>query len=125
MDGGRNMSLSTLKPYKSLTDPRGFLGVIDDRFVPFNIRRVFWISNVPAKAVRGQHAHRRCHQAIICLAGSFDVWSEGMKYELSETRPTVLYIPPLSCIELKNFTKDAIALVLASEYYDEDDVVKC
>jgi dTDP-4-dehydrorhamnose 3,5-epimerase-like enzyme len=119
------MSLSTLRQYKSMLDPRGVLSVVDDREIPFKIKRVFWISNVPPRAARGQHAHRKCEQVIICLVGSFDVWNEGMKYELNDLTQTLLYVPSHTCLELKNFSRDAVALVLCSEYYDTGDVVKC
>jgi hypothetical protein len=99
----------------------------DERHIPFRIRRVFAIYQVPAEQTRGAHAHRTCHQFILMLAGgstiSIDEGAETCEERLD--RPTQgLYVPPLVWIELKDFTPDAVCLVLTSEHFDETDYVR-
>lgn len=114
------MSLIT---FKQFIEKRGSLGVIDDRDIPFKIKRVFWIKDVPSFGSRGHHSHKECEQVIVCLAGSFTVWLDALQYGLNETSKA-LYVSANTRIELDNFSADAICLVLASEYYDEDEVVE-
>jgi mannose-6-phosphate isomerase-like protein (cupin superfamily) len=111
------------KTYKQFIDPRGALGVIDDREIPFKIKRVFWISNVPQGQSRGHHSHKECEQVIICLAGRFDVRLDNEQYLLSVAN-VMLYVPIGTEIILSNFSPDAVCLVLCSEYYDENEVQK-
>jgi hypothetical protein len=99
MESGANMLLKNWKIYKQFIDTRGVLGVIDDRDIPFNIKRVFWITNVPEGQARGHHSHREC-----------------------STDNRGLYIPTGTRIILSDFSSDAICLVLCSEYYDESEV---
>jgi hypothetical protein len=99
----------------------------EDRHIPFLVRRVFAIYQVPAEQTRGAHAHRTCHQFIVMLAGgstiSIDEGAETCEERLDH--PTQgLYAPPLVWIELKEFTPDAVCLVLASEHFDEADYVR-
>jgi dTDP-4-dehydrorhamnose 3,5-epimerase-like enzyme len=110
------------KIYKQFIDTRGVLGVIDDRDIPFKIKRVFWIVNVPEGQTRGHHSHRECEQVVICLAGSFDVQLDEMYDHLKSTDNRGLYIPTGTRVILSNFSSDAICLVLCSEYYDESEV---
>lgn len=106
---------------KCFRDKRGNLGVIDDRELPFKIKRVFWITDVPSGATRGEHAHRDCEQVIICLAGSFVVTVDGKTYPMTLDSGFVLVIAG-SYIVLNDFSPDAVCLVLCSEYYNASDV---
>jgi hypothetical protein len=102
-------------------DERGNLGVIDDRDIPFKIKRVFWITNVPANATRGNHAHRDCEQVIICLLGSFVATVDGQVYQMTNDSGHVLAATG-SYIQLSAFSPNAVCLVLCSEYYSASDV---
>lgn len=102
-------------------DKRGSLGVIDDRELPFKIKRVFWITNVPAGATRGNHSHKDCQQAILCLSGSFIVTIDRKKRVMFSDSGMVL-APAGSYIQLSDFAPDTVCLVLCSEYYNASDV---
>lgn len=108
-----------------ITDPRGNLTFIEDqRHVPFRIRRVYYLYDVPAGGERGGHAHKELEQLIIAASGSFDVilndGAQCARYRLD--RPYLgLYICPMIWRELVNFSSGAVCLVLASNLYDEAD----
>lgn len=108
-----------------IADPRGNLTFIEEnRHVPFEIRRIFYLYDVPAGAERGGHALRTCHQFLIALSGSFDVLlDDGVKsarYRLD--RPYFgLFICPMIWRELANFSSGAVCLALASRSYEEAD----
>ena len=125
--------MATVKCCKRVTLPetadlRGRLMFAEDeRHIPFRVRRVFAIYQVPAGQTRGAHAHRTCHQFILMLAGGSTISiDEGAKTcEERLDRPTQgLYVPPLVWIELRDFTPDAVCLVLTSEHFDETDYVR-
>lgn len=122
MEDGANMCLENWKTYKQFIDNRGILGVIDDRDISFEIKRVFWISNVPEDQSRGHHSHKECEQAIVCLAGDFKVRLNEEVYHLDYSYNRFLYVPVDTQITLDVFSPDAICLVLCSEYYNEDEV---
>jgi len=97
------------------------------RDIPFEIKRVYYIYNVPDGALRGAHAHRRLHQVLVCLHGSMKVDCEfcGQKvtYELND--PTVgLYMGPYVWRNMYDFSNDAVCVVFASDYYDESDYIR-
>jgi hypothetical protein len=99
----------------------------DERHIPFRVRRIFAIYQVPAGQTRGAHAHRTYHQFIVMLAGGstilIDEGAETCEDRLD--RPTQgLYVPPLVWIELRDFTPDAVCLVLTSEHFDEADYIR-
>jgi len=111
-----------------IIDTRGNLTFIEgSKHVPFEIRRVFYLYDVPGGAARGGHAHIRLQQLIVALSGSFDAILDdgagGRTFHLN--RPYYgLYVPPMIWRELNNFSSDAVCLVLASEYYDENDYIR-
>lgn len=108
-------------------DPRarGNLTFIEGgQHVPFPIRRAYYLYDVPGGAERGGHAHKELYQLIIALSGSFDVvlddGREKRRFPLN--RPYHgLYVCPHIWRELDNFSTGAVCLVLASEFYSEDD----
>lgn len=112
------MRLIDLETY---TDKRGHLTVIE-KAVPFEIKRIFYIYGVD-DSVRGGHSHKKTKQAAICLQGSCLVYQdETTFYELN--RPSkCLLIEPEDWHKMAHFSKDAILMVLASEYYDESDYI--
>jgi hypothetical protein len=108
-----------------MTDPRGNLTFVEAaRHIPFEIKRVFYLYDVPSGETRAGHALRKCHQFIIAMSGSFDlVVDYGTRrdsYRLN--RPDCgLYVPPLVWREIENFSTNSVSLVLASELYDIHD----
>lgn len=117
----------------TLQDPRGDLtfieGTIGNRkgHLPFEIRRIYYLYNVPGSSMRGGHAHLSLHQYAIAMAGSFDmVMDDGRKRQRLhlDSAHQALYIPPMIWHELENFSPGSICLVLASDIYDETDYVR-
>lgn len=108
-----------------ITDPRGDLTFIEEnRHIPFDIKRVFYLYDVPTGEDRGAHAHKQLHQFLICLSGSFDVeLDDGMnKTTVHLNRPWKgLHIPPMIWAAEVNFDPGSICLALASDFYNEAD----
>ena len=106
-------------------DPRGKLAVVEPGTgVPFEIRRVYYLYDVPAGAKRGGHAHKELEQLIFAPAGSFDVGLDDGRNRTTVrlSSPNIgLYICPMVWRELSGFTSGAVCLVLASLLYDEAD----
>lgn len=112
--------------FTSHPDPSGQLGVIEQG-VPFAIRRVYHLQSVPPGARRGEHAHRRLQQVLVCLRGScrllLDDGKEQRAYWLDSPERGVYMAPGIwGC--LSDFTPDALLLVLASEVYQEEDYLR-
>jgi dTDP-4-dehydrorhamnose 3,5-epimerase-like enzyme len=109
-------------------DPRGKLTFIEQsRHVPFEIRRLFYIYDVPTEESRGAHAHRSLKQFMICVSGSFDVALDDgtTRTRVHLNRPWKgLYVPPLIWAAEVNFDPGSICLVLTSELYDQDDYIR-
>ncbi len=114
--------------FPKVTDYRGNLSFIEENHqIPFQIKRVYYLYDVPSGATRGGHAHRALHQMIIALSGSFDdIIDDGLrKQSFFLNRPHYgLYIPPRVWRELENFSSNSVALSLVSEVYDETDYVR-
>jgi len=108
-----------------IQDARGNLTFIEEKsLIPFEIKRVYYLYDVPGGSERGGHAHIALNQLIIALAGSFDVALDDGKTKKTFTlnRPYEgLYICPGVWRELKNFSSGSVCLVLASNLYAEDD----
>jgi dTDP-4-dehydrorhamnose 3,5-epimerase-like enzyme len=111
-----------------ITDPRGSLSFLESNLhVPFVVRRVYWIYDVPGGVVRGGHAYRRLEEFVIALSGSFDVvLDDGRnKDRVSLNRSHFgLYVPRLTWRHLENFSTNAVCLILASAHYEEDDYLR-
>ena len=111
-----------------ITDPRGNLTFIEgERHVPFEVRRVFYLYDVPTGSDRGAHAHRNLHQFLICLSGSFDVaLDDGRENALVHlNRPWKgLHVPPMIWASQIHFDPGSVCLVLASAAYDEADYIR-
>jgi len=109
-------------------DKRGNLSVIESgENIPFSIKRVYYLYDVPGGTKRGGHAHRKLEQLIIAASGSFDVvLHNGKKKEFyTLNRSNIgLYIPKMTWREIENFSSGAVCLVLASEHYDESDYIR-
>jgi dTDP-4-dehydrorhamnose 3,5-epimerase-like enzyme len=108
-----------------IADPRGNLTFIEQqRHIPFDIRRVYYLYDVPGGEARGGHAHRALEQLIIAVSGSFDVvlddGTSKQRFFLNRSYYG-LYVPRMVWRELENFSSGSVSLVLASEFYDEAD----
>jgi hypothetical protein len=108
-----------------INDPRGNLTFIEGgRHVPFEIKRVYYLYDVPGGAERGGHAHRALHQLIIAMSGSFDVilddGKQKKRFHLNRSY-FGLYVRPMIWRELDNFSSGSVCMVLASNFYDESD----
>jgi WxcM-like, C-terminal. len=114
--------------FPKVTDYRGNLSFIEENNqIPFQIKRVYYLYDVPAGATRGGHAHKALHQVVIALSGSFDVVLDDgyRKRTFFLNRPHYgIYIPPKVWRELENFSSNSVALSLVSEVYDESDYVR-
>ena len=108
-----------------IDDTRGNLTFVEGgEHIPFDIKRVYYLYDVPGGAARGGHAHKNLEQIIIALSGSFDVLlddgQEKKTYTLNRAYQG-LHLSSMIWRELDNFTTGAVCLVLASEHYDEGD----
>lgn len=108
-----------------VTDPRGNLSFIESgRHVPFDIKRVYYVYDVPGGESRGGHAHKRLEQLVVAMSGSFDVvLDDGERRRVVSLNRSYygLYIPTLIWRELVNFSSGSVCTVMASEYYEEAD----
>jgi dTDP-4-dehydrorhamnose 3,5-epimerase-like enzyme len=108
-----------------INDPRGNLTFVEgNQHIPFEIKRVFYLYDVPGGATRAGHALKACHQLLIANSGSFDVIVDDgyVKKHFQLNRSYFgLYIPPLVWREIENFSSNSICTVLASECYDASD----
>ncbi|MBS0335294.1 MAG: WxcM-like domain-containing protein [Proteobacteria bacterium] len=109
-------------------DARGSLSFVEaGGRVPFEIKRVFYIYEIPAGATRAGHAQRTCEQLIVAVSGAFDVISDdgsARSHRRLESAHRGFYVPPLTWLELENFTPGAVCLVLASEPYSEASYIR-
>jgi len=96
-------------------------------FLPFAVKRFFLVHGVPGREVRGQHAHRECHQFLVCIRGSCRVIADDGRHRqefLLEEPTTGVYLPPMTWSVQYDYTPDAALLVLASHAYDARDYVR-
>ena len=116
-----------IRKLKNIKDPRGDLSVgnfIDN--IPFRPKRYF-IFKISDKTVRGEHAHIKCHQFIICVNGSFKVEIDNTKTKKSiflNSPKFGCYLPPMIWSKLHSFSKNTIAIVFASHLYNEKDYIR-
>ena len=108
-----------------IADARGNLTFVEGgRHVPFDIKRVYYLYDVPGGAERGGHAHKDLHQLIVAMSGSFDiVLDDGRQKKRFHLNRSYygLYVCPMMWREMDNFSSGAVCLVLASNLYDESD----
>lgn len=108
-----------------IEDPRGNLTFIEGgQHIPFDIKRVYYLYDVPGGSSRGGHAHKALHQLLIAMSGSFDILlddgEEKVKYHMNRSYYG-LYIPPMTWREIDNFSSGSVCMVLASAHYEEAD----
>lgn len=114
--------------FKKVSEGRGNLSIIEEnKDIPFEIKRVYYLYDVPSGSTRGGHAHKEMEQVIIALSGSFDVvLDDGFeKKRIFLNRPHYgLYIPPNIWRELENFSSNSIALSISSTFFNEKDYIR-
>lgn len=111
-----------------IEDRKGNLTAVSNGVeVPFDIKRVFYIYDIPGGADRGGHAHKACHQFLCAISGSFEVQLDdgNIKRTVALNRPYYgLHIPPGIWAAEESFSSGAVCLVLASHGFDESDYIR-
>lgn len=113
---------------RKISDPRGNLTVIEENTdVPFDIKRVYYLYDVPGGESRGAHAHKQLYQLIIAASGSFTVTLDDGKnkksFNLKRSYYGLLVVPGI-WRDLDDFSSGSVLLCLASEHYDEKDYIR-
>lgn len=110
-----------------INNTKGNIGVIENDTIPFDVKRVYYLFDVPSGAKRGGHAHKKLKQVLIAISGSFDVvLKDGKSKEtITLNRPDKgLLIENNIWRELENFSSGSVCLVLASEEFSEADYIR-
>ena len=110
-----------------VNNTKGNIGVIENHTIPFDIKRVYYLFDVPSGAKRGGHAHKKLKQVLIAISGSFDVVLKNGKSKeiITLNRPDKgLLIENNIWRELENFSSGSVCLVLASEEFSEEDYIR-
>ncbi|WP_247996562.1 sugar 3,4-ketoisomerase [Brucella tritici] len=117
-----------VRPLKVIPDWRGKLCVVEKATgLPFDIRRVYYLYDVPSGSERGGHAHHELQQYLVAISGSFTVdlvTSAGVASHRLERPDQALYIGPYTWREIHSFSSNAVCLVLASHEYSEADYIR-
>jgi acetyltransferase-like isoleucine patch superfamily enzyme/dTDP-4-dehydrorhamnose 3,5-epimerase-like enzyme len=118
----------TLHQLQHVADLRGDLSAGEfDRDIPFEAKRYFLVFDVPSEKTRGQHAHKECHQFLICVKGRCSVVAddgETRQEFVLDSPATGLYLPPMTWGTQYKYSSDAVLLVFASHFYDADDYIR-
>lgn len=124
------MALSNCKMIQlpKIEDARGNLSFIEGgQHIPFDIKRVYYLYDVPGGSDRGSHAHKNLHQFIVAMSGSFDVvlddGQDKKRFHLNRSYYG-LYVCPMMWRYLDNFSSGAVCMVLASSHYNESDYIR-
>jgi hypothetical protein len=111
-----------------ISDRRGNITAVNNGTeLPFDIKRVFYLYDIPSGESRGAHAHKQCHQLLIAASGAFEVLMDDGKTQRQAllNRPNMgLHIPPGIWASEINFSSGSICLVLASHHYNADDYIR-
>jgi hypothetical protein len=114
--------------FRKIPDPRGNLTPVEAaRDLPFQIKRVYWIYDVPGGASRGGHAYRTLEEVFVSLSGSFDLTVDdgrGSTYRQTLNRGYYgVHVPAMMWRRLSNFSTNAVCFIFASQHYDVTDYV--
>ncbi|WP_348824134.1 sugar 3,4-ketoisomerase [Flavobacterium aestuarii] len=105
----------------------GNIAVIENDVIPFDIKRVYYLYDIPSSSVRGGHSHKNLEQVLIAISGSFDVIlkdGNSIKTVTLNKPDKGLLIKKNTWREIENFSSGAVCLVLASTVYNEDDYIR-
>ena len=109
-------------------DERGCLGVIEfSKLIPFDVRRIYYMSEMDTEVTRGCHAHKRLKQFIVCLSGSFELLlddGENRTTTILNNPSKGIYVDKMIWRELSNFSTGTVILVLANEEFDETEYIR-
>jgi dTDP-4-dehydrorhamnose 3,5-epimerase-like enzyme len=123
-----NKKEPTLISLPKFNDDRGNLVFLENNnHIPFEIKRAYFLYDVPKGSDRGAHAHKALHQFIIAIHGSFEISiNDGLKesFFTMDSPSEGLYVPPMRWRDLKNFSLDAVCMVFASDFFDESDYIR-
>ena len=118
----------SLLKFMNLKNKYGELTPIEEMVdVPFDIKRIYYISKVPKGLARGSHAHRKIHQVLICINGSVRIKVKNPKEEedfILDDATIGLYLGPYTWSEMYDFSENTILLVIASDHYDENEYIR-
>ncbi|MEQ3662247.1 MAG: FdtA/QdtA family cupin domain-containing protein [Flavobacterium sp.] len=123
----QNISNCKLLKIPKIEDPRGNLSVIENDVIPFPIKRVYYLYDVPSAAERGGHSHIEQQEFLIALSGSFDViLNDGKEQKIVTLNKPFegLLITNGIWRELKNFSSGSVCLVIASDVFKEEDYIR-
>ena len=123
-----NLKTSKIISLPKILDPRGNLSFFENSDqIPFDIKRTYWIYDVPGGEIRGGHAFKDSHEFIIALSGSFDVilndGKKEVKFSLNRSYYG-LYVPNMIWRSLENFSTNSLALITSSISYDHKDYIR-
>ena len=123
-----NLNIPNIIQLPKIEDDRGNLSFFQNQSqVPFDIKRVYWIYDVPGGETRGGHAYKKLQEFIIALSGSFDVilYDGEKQYKFTLNRSYYgLYIPKMIWRHMENFSTNALALIAANDNYNENDYIR-
>ncbi|NMH26662.1 sugar 3,4-ketoisomerase [Flavobacterium silvaticum] len=108
-------------------DHRGNLGIVEGNTIPFALKRVYYLFDVPSGAKRGGHSHIEQEELLLALSGSFDViLHDGLKqHRITLNKPdTGLLVPKQTWRELENFSSGSVCMVISSGEFDESDYIR-
>jgi UDP-2-acetamido-3-amino-2,3-dideoxy-glucuronate N-acetyltransferase len=108
------------------SDESGLLGVIEFSKIPFVPKRLFWITGVSPESIRANHAHRTCHQLLVCMSGTVTAsitTTQKLEKVVVLSLGEVLHLEPLNWLQLHTFSENSVLAVLASEPYDPNEYI--
>lgn len=114
--------------FPKILDARGNLSVLEQfKEIPFDIKRVYWIYDVPGGSMRGGHAFKNTFEVIVAMSGSFDVvLNDGTKEQLFHLNRSYygLFVPKMVWRHIENFSTNSLALIAASTPYSAEDYIR-
>lgn len=121
------MNRSKILNLPVINDARGNLTFVENqKHIPFNIKRVYWLYDVPGGATRGGHAYKASDEFIIALSGSFDILlKDSVEEKLFHMNRSYfgLYVPNGTWRQIENFSTNAVCMIIASTPYDKSDYI--
>lgn len=116
-----------LKKIPTIEDYRGNIGVVEKQLFGYDVKRTYYLFDVPSSATRGGHSHKEFHETLVAISGSFEVVLKDGENEKTVflNKPNLgLHIVPGIWRELKNFSSGAVCVVFASDEFAEEDYIR-